>query len=146
MHFATLFTAVAALASTSMALPTAENSDNVDKRTMIPNQVSVNVVAVKGMIPGQTKQDIVVPLGKLTYFKDVQFTELRIKSINKVAPVPMPDINKIVCQRFRDEFGAQTGSEAFTVKKGTVVDTNAIPLGWVLCYMTGYWLTDEAGN
>ncbi|KAH6894743.1 hypothetical protein B0T10DRAFT_481036 [Thelonectria olida] len=135
MHFATVFTAVAALASTAAALPAAES---IDKRTMIPNQVSVNVVIVNGMVPGQTTQDVVVPLGKLTNFEDVNFTELRIKSLNKVAPVPAPDINKVICQRYRDEYGAQPGSEPFTKKNPTLVDTNSIKLGWILCYVAGY--------
>jgi hypothetical protein len=135
MHFSTLFTAVAALASTAAALPAAES---IDKRTMIPNQVSVNVVIVDGLIPGQTTKDVVVPLGKLTNFEDVNFTELRIKSINKVAPVPAPDMNSIICQRYRDEYGAQAGSPPFTKNKPALVDTNSIKLGWILCYVAGY--------
>ncbi|KAH6871652.1 hypothetical protein B0T10DRAFT_522935 [Thelonectria olida] len=126
MHFTTIFAAAAAaIASTATALPSTRDY----------NAAVANVVALKGFGNSQTKTDVKIPFGKLTHF-DLSITGLQLKSVTVNVPgTAAPDVNKITCQMYKDQYGIQPGSAEFTKAKEALISTNDVSFGWVLCYV-----------
>jgi hypothetical protein len=126
MHFTTIFVAAAAaLASTASAAPAARDTSSA----------VANVVAVNGFGSSQSKTPVKIPFGKLTHY-DLSITGLQLKSVTVNVPgATAPDVNKITCQMYKDQYGIQPGSAEFTKAKEALIATNAVQFGWVLCYV-----------
>ncbi|KAF4981742.1 hypothetical protein FZEAL_2544 [Fusarium zealandicum] len=130
MHFTTLITTIAALASTAAALP-AENDPRAAK------SAEVKIMTYNKPMDGKhSKTPISVPLGKLTTVPNVQITEMSVAGIvSNVPGIKTPDLQEISCQRFNDEYGLQRGSARFALFNNALVSTNSVSLGWILCYV-----------
>ncbi|KAH7260014.1 hypothetical protein FSOLCH5_009633 [Fusarium solani] len=116
-----LFTAVAALASTASA----------------GNMGVANILAITGPSGGQhTEKTVTVPFGQLTHY-DMAISELRLESIAVTLPggAIEPDIQDITCQMYKDEHGLDPGSREFTIDRPALLSTNTVQFGWVLCYV-----------
>ncbi|KAK7419636.1 hypothetical protein QQX98_003227 [Neonectria punicea] len=127
MHFTTIITTLAAtLASTATALPTERDA----------NVAVVNVIAVNKPISGShSSTPVKIPFGKLTHF-DLSITGLQLKSVTVHAPgVTAPDVSEVTCQMYKDQYGVQPGSAAFTKAQEALISTNSVEFGWVLCYV-----------
>ncbi|GKU08683.1 unnamed protein product [Fusarium langsethiae] len=124
MHFPTVFASIAALSSADMAAPTKEKPT-----------VGVAILTVNAPISGEKStlpQN--VPLGVLTHQDGVEVTELQIVSVySTVKGVQAPEIDQIVCQMYKDQYGTLRGSAEFTAENEARISTNSVPLGWILC-------------
>jgi len=122
MHFTTIASAIALLASAAVAQPTARQAP-----TAYANIIVVNAA-------DHSQQPVRIPLAQLTTL-NYQVTELRLISLSVNIPdIPSPDVKDIVCQRYQDKYGVQFGSAEFGYEKPALIATNPVEFGWVLCY------------
>jgi hypothetical protein len=83
---------------------------------------------------GDDSSPLNVPLGVLTTNKGVKVTELEIARIySSVEGVKPPKADQVTCQMYKDQWGTVPASKDFTAKKGALIGTNSVPLGWILC-------------
>lgn len=96
-----------------------------------------NVVAVdQDFMGNKTETPVQVPFGKLTHVDGLPITELQLKSVTvHVDGITAPDVEKVTCQRYQDQYGIQQGSKKFTHKSPAYIATNPVDFGWVLCYV-----------
>ncbi|KAK7413387.1 hypothetical protein QQX98_007764 [Neonectria punicea] len=130
MHFTTIIATLAAtLASTATALP----AQNTQRDAGV---AAANVLAVNNPISGShSSTPVKIPFGKLTHF-DLSITELQLKGVTVTVPgATAPDASKVTCQRYKDQYGVQPGSTAFTKGHDALISTNTVEFGWVLCYV-----------
>ncbi|KAM5363518.1 hypothetical protein ACJZ2D_011961 [Fusarium nematophilum] len=70
-----------------------------------------------------------IPLGQLTS-ANYQITKLSLESVNLNVPdIPSPDVEDIVCQRYKDKYGIQPGSTEFSKGKPALISTNPVEFG-----------------
>ncbi|KAL6918410.1 hypothetical protein ACHAP8_012365 [Fusarium lateritium] len=75
-----------------------------------------------------------VPLGTLTTGKGYKITELEVARIySSVEGVNAPKTDQVTCQMYKDKWGTIPASKEFTAKKGALISTKPVPLGWILC-------------
>ncbi|KAF5005415.1 hypothetical protein FDECE_8136 [Fusarium decemcellulare] len=130
MHFATIFAAAtAALASTASALPAAKGAQQA--------KAVANVLVIDGTdTRTQTKTPVEIPFGKLTHF-DKRVTSLELTGVTvKVEGSQAPDISRVRCRRYRDEYGLKLGSWEFKKGYNADISTTGVDFGWVLCWIT----------
>ena len=122
MHFTTITSAIALLASAATAQPTARQAPTANANIMIVNAAD------------HSQQPVRIPLAQLTTL-NYPVTELRLISLGVNIPdIPSPDVKDIVCQRYQDRYGVQFGSTEFGYEKPALIATNPVDFGWVLCY------------
>ncbi|KAI1653069.1 hypothetical protein F4813DRAFT_285003 [Daldinia decipiens] len=123
----TVATIAAALVSSAAALPKE------------PSFAKVNLVAINRPISGEwSEKRVTVDLATLSHQENLPITGLAIESVYITAP-PAPGLSAIgvadiTCQRYKDQFGVQRGSAAFTSSVNASISTNSVDFGYVLCY------------
>jgi hypothetical protein len=133
MHFTTITTIIAAIASTAAATPAGKPapSAKVDSGS---NIAVVVVGAINGFGYEQTTTAVRVPFGKLTHFNKLPVNSLEVRGIMVGGDgLPIPKDDKVKCRRYKDQYGLQPGSVEFQKGKEALISTNVVDFGWVLC-------------
>ena len=129
MKFAIFSAAATIFASAASASPVAI-------RDSAPSAV-VNLIAVNKPVSGEhSTKAIKVPFGKLTHF-DVPITGFQVQGVTvaNIPGSPKVDESKVVCRRYKDEYGVSPGSALFTKKNEALISTNTVEFGHVLCWI-----------
>lgn len=100
------------------------------------NGAYANVLALRHPVSGDKSETPVnIPLGQLTTF-DLAITGFQLQGVTVTVPdEPELDAAEVTCQRYKDAYGVQPGSAAFTTSVNASVSTNTVDFGWVLCYV-----------
>ncbi|KAL9568745.1 hypothetical protein ACKAV7_007059 [Fusarium commune] len=129
MHFTSITTIITAiLAYTASAAP-------APAKTAADNNLAVVVIgAIRGFGAEQTTTPVRVPFGKLTHFEHLPVTSLAVRGVMVSGDgLPVPDISKVRCRRYKDQYGLQLGSVEFKKGKNADISTNDVDFAWVLC-------------
>ncbi|KAF4990266.1 hypothetical protein FGRMN_8574 [Fusarium graminum] len=122
MHFSTVASTVAVLASMAAAQPTTRQAPVAYANLMVHN------------LNDHSQQPVRIPLAQLTTL-NYHVTQMDLISLSVHVPgIPSPDVKDIVCQRYADKYGIQIGSAEFSEGKPALLSTNPVDFGWVLCY------------
>ncbi|KAH6949252.1 hypothetical protein FAVG1_11323 [Fusarium avenaceum] len=133
MHFATITTIIAAIASTAAATPAGKPAP-VAKVAPDNNLAVVVIGAIKGFGYEQSTTPLRVPFGKLTHFKKLQINSLEFRGVMVSGEgLPVPKDDKVRCRMYKDQYGLQLGSLEFKKGEPAVISTNVREFGWVLC-------------
>ncbi|KAH7230036.1 hypothetical protein BKA59DRAFT_521012 [Fusarium tricinctum] len=120
MHFTTITTIIAAIASTAAATP-------AGKPAPVAKVAPDNNLA-------QTTTPLRVPFGKLTHFEKLQINSLEFRGVMVSGEgLPVPKDDKVRCRMYKDQYGLQLGSLEFKKGEPAVISTNVREFGWVLC-------------
>lgn len=123
MHFANIIAGVTTIfASVAAAQPTVRQAPEAYANLLVVNSVD------------HSQQPVRIPLAQLTTL-DYDITKLELESLSVNVPdIPAPNVEDIVCQRYKDQYGVQFGSAEFTKGQPALIATNPVEFGWVLCY------------
>ncbi|KAF4974364.1 hypothetical protein FZEAL_8729 [Fusarium zealandicum] len=125
MHFPIVLAGITTFASAVAADPQAAQP------------VGVAIMTVNNPVNGEhSTLPLNVPLGVLTHQADNKITELQIARVySNSASVKAPDVAKVTCQMYKDQYGTQPASKEFTSEKPGIISKDSVNLGWVLCYV-----------
>ncbi|KAJ4013240.1 hypothetical protein NW752_007535 [Fusarium irregulare] len=127
MHFTTIITMIAAIASAASASPAKKPAPD-------SNLAVVVVGAISGWGYEQSTTPVRVPFGKLTHFDKLPISSLEVRGVMVSGDgLPVPKDDRVRCRRYKDQYGLQVGSLEFKKGNPALISTNSVDFGWVLC-------------
>jgi len=133
MHFTSIITTVAVIASAASASP-AKKPAPVAKVAPDSTLAVVVVGAINGWGYESSTTPVRVPFGKLTHFDKLPISSLEVRGVMVIGDgLPVPKDDKVRCRRYKDQYGLQIGSLEFKKGNPAHISTGSVEFAWVLC-------------